>query len=686
MKKAIATLMILVISVSPLFRGLYFELEAYAFLAVLALLSVVYLFTKLANREAMRFHKWILVFGVCLIAAYILSFAKAVSIRDNITSLIQISTYLLVSIILYDYYHEKKRLFGQTLMLFTVIAGFINAILGIEALSGAFESLNYTLIYMRVGGMFQYANTAAVYFMICVVFSIALIHSVKSILLKLMLSGMGNIAFLALLLTSSRGGFLVGIAVFLLMWALQPKGYRLKYVCSFVCTVVPAFLFIGRIITLGGSRDYISIAKWMAVSFMAAVILSLIYGVVSSLLSGAKASIRNGLAVVCLVGFLAVAAVIVLNHGITAILPGNIIMRFQTLGLQDRNIILRLTYFRDALKLISSNWLLGLGGGGWYSLYQSVQDMFYVARTVHNHYLQVFVEAGILGFISFLAIILLSLINMFYSLINQKDDTERIMLTGIFCGFLALVLHSSFDFNLSYVSMALLLWTFVAGSAVCLSEKSTANAGTVLQTISFRSNAAKLAVIVACSALFSVSGLFTASAYYADRGFNSLLRKDYVTSGTYYLKASHLDPLNPVYHFQLAKVYYNYSKRSADPIQVEGWRRTAIKEAEQSVLLNPCYPEYREILAFICYESDQPLKALENAEKLIELQPLKNSNYELLAKCYLKSAEYYRNNNNMDKCREMLIRCSQVDQLPKVTADETIMEYKHQALALLKSF
>lgn len=686
MKRAIVTLMILTISVSPLFRGLYFELEANAFLAVLALLSVVYLFMKLADKEEMRFHKWILVFGFCLIAAYILSFAKAVSIRDNITSLIQVSAYWLVSIILYDYYHDKKRLFGKTLMLFTVIVGFINAILGIVALSGAFGWLNYTLIYMRVGGMFQYANTAAVYFIICVVFSIALVQSAKRIPFKLLLSGLGNIAFLALLLTSSRGGFFVGIASFLLMWVIQPKGYRLKYACSFICTVTPAFIFIGKINALCGSRDYISIAKWMAVSFMAAMMLSLIYGVVSSLLSGPKASTRNGLAVVFLVGFLAVAAVIVINHGITAILPGNIIMRFKTLGLQDRNIMLRLTYFSDALKLISSNWLLGLGGGGWYSLYQSVQDMFYVARTVHNHYLQVFVEAGILGFISFLAIILISLINMVYALFKQKDDTERIMLSGIFCGFLALAIHSSFDFNLSYVSMALLLWTLVAGSAVCLPEKSMRNARANRQTILSRSNAVKLAVIVACSALLSVSGLFTASAYYADRGFDSLTRKDYVTSGKYYLQASRLDPINPVYHFQLAKIYYNYSIKSTDPMRIEGWQRSAIKEAEQSVLLNPCYPEYREILAFICYESNQPLEALESAEKLIGLQPMKNSNYELLAKCFLKSAEYYRNSNNMDKCREMLVLCSQIDKLPKVTADETIMAYKHQALALLNGF
>jgi len=686
MKKIVTTTMILAIAVSPLFRGLYFELEANAFLALLALLSVFYLFIKLANREEMRFNRWIIVFGFLLVAAYLLSFIKAVSIRDNITSIIQISEYWLIAIILYDYYHDNKQLFGQTLMLSTVAAGFLNAILGIEALSGAFSWLNNTLVAMRVGGMFQYANTAAIYLVICVVFSTTLICTATNMPLKLLLAGMGNIAFLAMLLTVSRGGFIVGFVVFLILFAIQPRGYRLKCIGSFICIVTPAFMFANRITALSGSKDYISITKWMVESFITAIILRLVFILVSRLLSNLSSKIRSFAIFFGLTGFLASVAFIVINRGITGILPQYIILRFSTLSLHDRNIILRFTYFSDALKLIPPNWLFGVGGGGWYSLYQSVQDSFYVARAVHNHYLQVFLESGILGFLSFLSIIVVSLYNMVYSRFKLNDNTERILQTGLLCGFLALVAHSSFDFNLIYVSLSLMLWAFFAGSAVYLPGNGTENIKSARQTMAVKNNAVKVAIIAACAVLLTFNGLYTASAYYADKGFNSFLRKDYKTAGENYLKASDLDPINPVYHFQLAKVYYNFAKRSTDPKNIIGWKEMARHEAEKSVLLNPYYPEYRELLAFICLESDLPLEALENAKKLISFQPLKNSNYELLAKSYLKSAEYYRSQDNMEKSREMLELCSEIDTLPNVVVNDTLLEYKNRAIELLKEY
>jgi len=679
--------MVLAIAISPLFRGLYFELEANAFLAVLALLSVIYLFIKLANGEEMRFNRWIFVFGFLLVAAYFLSFTKAVSIRDNIASILQVSEYWLLSIILYDYYHDKKQLFGQTLMLTTVVAGFFNAILGIEALSGAFNWLTNTLVAMRVGGMFQYANTAAIYWVICVVFStILLINAVRNITLQLLLSGMGSISFLALLLTASRGGFIVGFVVFLILFTIQPRGYRLKYIGSFICTTTPAFIFAKRINILSGSKDYISITKWMVISFITAIILCLVFVLLSRFLSNLSTRARKAAISLILTGFLAAVALIIVNRGITGILPQYIILRFAKLSLSDKNIMLRLSYFSDALKLIPPNWLFGVGGGGWYSLYQSVQDSFYTARAVHNHYLQVFLESGILGFLSFLSIIFISLYNMIYSRFKLKDNMDRILQSGLFCGFLALMIHSSFDFNLTFVSMALMLWAFIAGSAISLPSEDLDNTRTTRQRLTTKNNAIKVVIISACAALLTFNGLYTVSAFYADRGFNSLLRKNYATSGENYLKASNLDPLNPAYHFQLAKVYFNLSKRSTDPGNTFVLKEMALKEAEKSVLLNSYYPEYRELLAFVCLESDRPLEAVESTEKLIGLQPYKNSNYELLAKSYLKSAEYYRSRNDMAKSREMLKLCSEIDTLPKVEVNDTLLEYKNQALSLLKEY
>ena len=48
---------------------------------------------------------------------------------------------------------------------------------------------------------------------------------------------------------------------------------------------------------------------------------------------------------------------------------------------------------------------------------------------------------------------------------KARDKQLRSYITGMMCGFIALSVHSSFDFDLVYASMALLFWTMFAVSA-----------------------------------------------------------------------------------------------------------------------------------------------------------------------------------------------------------------------------
>ena len=117
MKKIIVFLMILVISISPLFRGLFFYYETSVFLTVIALLSFVYFMLKVKNREDVYYNKWLLLFGSLLTAAYGLAFMTAVNPRDNISALLLVLEYLVLSIVLYDYFHDKKESFSKAFRL-----------------------------------------------------------------------------------------------------------------------------------------------------------------------------------------------------------------------------------------------------------------------------------------------------------------------------------------------------------------------------------------------------------------------------------------------------------------------------------------------------------------------------------------------------------------------------------------
>ena len=74
MKKAIIALMILITAISPLFRGLFFSLEASAVLAILALMSFMYFLIKYTNKEDIFYNKWLLILGALLVLAYGLAF------------------------------------------------------------------------------------------------------------------------------------------------------------------------------------------------------------------------------------------------------------------------------------------------------------------------------------------------------------------------------------------------------------------------------------------------------------------------------------------------------------------------------------------------------------------------------------------------------------------------------------
>ena len=66
---------------------------------------------------------------------------------------------------------------------------------------------------------------------------------------------------------------------------------------------------------------------------------------------------------------------------------------------------LRIIYYKDALKLLADNplnFVFGLGGNAFRTLYETVQTVEYISLETHSLFVQVFLEAGLLGIISIL--------------------------------------------------------------------------------------------------------------------------------------------------------------------------------------------------------------------------------------------------------------------------------------------
>lgn len=88
------------------------------------------------------------------------------------------------------------------------------------------------------------------------------------------------------------------------------------------------------------------------------------------------------------------------------LLPGFISTRLQGIW-ANQNFLQRFVFFEDGLKVFAESPIFGSGMGAFASSLFRVQSFYYETAYVHNHYIQVLLEAGIVGFSLFLLTLML---------------------------------------------------------------------------------------------------------------------------------------------------------------------------------------------------------------------------------------------------------------------------------------
>lgn len=178
---------------------------------------------------------------------------------------------------------------------------------------------------------------------------------------------------------------------------------------------------------------------------------------------------------------------------------------------------------------------------------------------------------------------------------------------------------------------------------------------------------------------------FTA-AYYAGQGEKY---KEQLQTGKAiecYEKTVNIDSSNAEYHAALAELYKRMADTSGKNEQMQQWREKSINAAETAVKCDSDYPYYNYILTQAYFDSGLSIKACEQAEKLVKLQPLKLQNYDFLARGYMEAGLQYIRNKNPAKAKELIIKCSEIDKLRNIKLNPTIYFYQGKALLLLGKF
>jgi len=117
------------------------------------------------------------------------------------------------------------------------------------------------------------------------------------------------------------------------------------------------------------------------------------------------------------------------------------------------SILTRISYWQDALYVIKAHPITGVGLGN-FGLAAS--------RYAHNSYLQIWAEAGVLGIISFLAVVFI-IIRTGYARIKQSKDS--VIFKGLMAALIVLLFHNFIDFTF-FLPEVSFIWWVIAGLVI----------------------------------------------------------------------------------------------------------------------------------------------------------------------------------------------------------------------------
>lgn len=135
------------------------------------------------------------------------------------------------------------------------------------------------------------------------------------------------------------------------------------------------------------------------------------------------------------------------------IIPEEIVRIFTTFNFKNSSVWQRVDYWKDSIEIIKDRWLIGSGGNTWRMLYGQEQDYLYYAKEAHCYILEIWMSFGLIGLISYLFII---------SITIQNGLKEHKKILSILVGVAIIAVHSLMDFDMSYLIIEMIFYMFIA--------------------------------------------------------------------------------------------------------------------------------------------------------------------------------------------------------------------------------
>lgn len=232
-----------------------------------------------------------------------------------------------------------------------------------------------------------------------------------------------SILFLALLFTGSRTTIILSLLYIIYKLYVRHRDKNIKFILSLEAIGFATIL-------------YIVMDRFKIYSILVVPILLIIYYFIKEIKFRDKLYYLLGIALVLLF----------------FISNSNTINRLKNISLYTGTLQERFVYYEDSLKEILAN---PLGNG--INMFQYKQfdaaTAFYDAKYIHNSYLQIAYDGGIINGIIFISVVIIGLIIIFKS----KGNSRNYLLLA----YITIMIHSVLDFDFSFSTMTILLMFLV---------------------------------------------------------------------------------------------------------------------------------------------------------------------------------------------------------------------------------
>ncbi len=449
----------------PYFRGLFFKEDMFLYHLITALVFIVVWVKKIKTKDYTLIRTPLDWAVLAYAGAYLLSLIGAVHPGEAFFGFLKALNYFMVYWMVTQVVKDYK--YYVAVLNILLAAGTGVALIGLLTATG-YCHYPAAVVNGVIQSTLQYSNATAAYLAVISIIGTVLWIRRQSLPLKIAYGIATYLTALVVLAAVSKGAWLIWIIGIIILLIGMPGLYKIKALYSMGLALMAAFVTSEKLIpAISGSN----IKTGLPILFFGIIIVLAGQALWEALAWLNRKRGKRTVIVAAVVLLIAVTAgALAFSHNLTGIAPQTLLTEgMQIFDSGGSSYSSRLDFYRWGLNIVKDYPVFGTGAGGWNALYHQYQDYLTFTTEVHNHFLQVWVEAGTLGLIAFLSVWILFLLAAYrlYRVYREKetdDDIQdhQVLVWGTIAAALACGGHAAFDFDLSIAAVFLLLWALIA--------------------------------------------------------------------------------------------------------------------------------------------------------------------------------------------------------------------------------